>query len=63
MSSYVTPLLYRCNVMNGRADISHGGTKEGISNLYYIASSPHGPPDLEGAQFFHLSLLLATGVG
>ena len=28
MSSYVTPLLYRCNVMNGTADISHGELTE-----------------------------------
>ena len=35
MSSYVTPLLYRCNVMNGRADVSHGELTEAQRKVFW----------------------------
>lgn len=53
MSYDVSPLLSGFNVINIRSNISYGELTEaqgkGISHLYYIASSPRGPPDLEGA--------------
>lgn len=60
MSSYVSPLLFRFNKINGRGNILYGKLTEalagGTSSLYYSTSSPLGLPDLESTHFLHSSL-------
>lgn len=60
MSSYVSPLLFRFNKINGRGYILYGELTEALAEG---TSSPLGPPDFEGTYFLHSSLPSATGVG
>lgn len=63
----MSPQLSGFNEINARGNILHGelteAPVEGISKVYYGASSRRRLPDLEGAYFLHLSLPPATRVG